>query len=87
MRIQPRIKNRKDIHSGVTKEINRKIENLALRFDCSKSFVTNTLLADALGIELEYRYDRREATRKAKGTEDSARILYHYGRSNAKRGA
>jgi hypothetical protein len=56
MRYQKPIKNRKFISAGTTAQIRHRIESLARQFDCSKSFVTNTLLADKLGIEIEERY-------------------------------
>ena len=58
MRIQTRIKNRRDVSAGVTKEINRRIEQTAAKFDCSKSFVVNTMLAEAFGIAVTEVYYR-----------------------------
>ncbi len=57
MRFQKPIKNRKKLYSGVDPRIDREIEGLARIYDCSKSFVTNTLLGNVLGIKLEERYD------------------------------
>lgn len=58
MRIQPRTKGRRNVSSGVTKEINRRIEQTASRFNCSKSFVVNTMLGEALGLDLDEVYYR-----------------------------
>ena len=58
MRIQSRVRGRRDVHSGVTKEIARRIEHTAARFNCSKSFVVNTMLGEALGIDMGEVYYR-----------------------------
>lgn len=66
MRYQKPIKNREPISAGTIAAIKRKISNLAIQHDCSKSFVINTILADALNVNLEEKYyDFRTNRRKA----------------------
>lgn len=68
MRIQRAIKNREKIYSGTLQQIKDKIQALADRHDCSKSFVINTILADAVNVKLEDRYDdyRKDAGKSHK---------------------
>ena len=67
MRIQRPVKNRKQISSAVLYQIRNKVETLAERFDCSKSFVINTILAESLNIYIEEKYnDYPKAARNSK---------------------
>ena len=62
---EPRIPNTARLESL----IKERIEYLAKVHDCSKSFVTNTILADGLGIKIrEHYYDYKRVTRKTKRT-------------------
>lgn len=44
--------------SRLDEEIVWMLDEAAVEFGCSRSFVIHTLLADALGYRVEYRYDR-----------------------------
>lgn len=68
MRYQKPIKNRQRLYAGVVSQIENKIESLARQHDCSKSFVTNTILAEALNIKIEERYYDYKDVRKIKRT-------------------
>lgn len=57
MRIMKPVKDRRSISAGTLYQIRARIESIARNYDCSKSFVINTLLADALNVDLEDRYD------------------------------
>ena len=58
MRIQPRTKEpKKQVSARTIRRVSEKIESTARKFNCSKSFVINTMLADAFGIKVEWRYD------------------------------
>lgn len=59
MRTQKPIKGKIRIPqaSRVDNHIHREIEKLAAKFDCSKSFVVATALADTFGIEIERYYE------------------------------
>ena len=65
MRYMSPIKDRKRLGLGVVKKIRSRIEYLARINDCSMNFVSNTLLARQLGIDIGEAYDDREAARKS----------------------
>ena len=65
-RILPRITGteRDKLYPRVEREIDEQVEHLARMHNCSKSFVVNTILADAFGIGVKERYyDERKVTR------------------------
>lgn len=67
MRFQKKDPNRQRLYSGVSQRIKERINNLAIQHNCSKSFVTNTLLAKVLNISIEEHYnDYPKIVRKAK---------------------
>jgi hypothetical protein len=66
VRRQRSIKDRRRLYSGIEPRIDDKIMQLAARFDCSKSFVSNTLLAKALNISVEEHYDDTTTVREFK---------------------
>jgi hypothetical protein len=69
MRIQSRGYRRDRLYSAVLEQIGTKIQHLADKYDCSKSFVTNTLLAEKLNIKLdEVFYESGKNVRKVKRT-------------------
>lgn len=58
MKIQPRISGseRRRMESRFISEIKETIDSIAAMYNCSKSFVIATLVADALGIKEQVRY-------------------------------
>lgn len=58
VRIQKRVKDRKIVKAHAHKSIRKAIERLAIQHDCSLSFVTDTLLARQLNIDIEEAYDK-----------------------------
>lgn len=67
MRYQKPRKDRERLYAGVLERIKEKIEHLAIQHDCSKSFVTNTLLAEVLNIKIDERYyDYSTSNRKVR---------------------
>jgi len=67
MRIQSRGYKRDKLYSAVLEQIKAKIARIAEQHDCSKSFVTNTILAEALRIKIdEVYYEDRKYRRKLK---------------------
>jgi len=57
MRIQRLKLDRERLYANLVVNIKNKVRAIAAKNDCSMSFVTNTLLADILGITVEERYD------------------------------
>ena len=57
MRFQRPIKNRERLYSGVDPKIKFKLMNMRDRYDCSMSFIINTILGDTLNVKLMERYD------------------------------
>lgn len=57
MRISQVNLDREKLYSNVEDKIKAKLQSIAARSDCAVNMVTNTILADALGISLEDRYD------------------------------
>jgi hypothetical protein len=55
MRFQKPLKDRERLYSGVHPKIKEAVKDIALRFDCSMSFVCNTILGEELNIKLEER--------------------------------
>lgn len=49
---------RRKLYSGVDKQVERRVEQDAIRYNCSKSFVSNTILARYYHIVIEENYDR-----------------------------
>ena len=66
MRYQKPIKNREKLYAGVLNQVESKIGSIARQHDCSKSFVTNTILAEALNVKIEERYYDYKNVRKVK---------------------
>ena len=67
MRFQARDPRREKLAAGVKHQIKNKIRSLALRHDCSMSFVTNTLLAQVLNVPIHEAYNEpSDVTRKFK---------------------
>lgn len=67
MVIQPRVtgSERKRMESRFIAEIKETIDAIAAMYNCSKSFVIATLIADALGIKEQVRY--YDVTKRVKG--------------------
>lgn len=58
MRIQKPVRGgRKSISAGVVKTVEQRVERDAIRYNCSKSFVVNTILARYYHVVIEERYD------------------------------
>ena len=69
MHILPRIPGtvRDTISPRVEAEIKEKVQHLANMYNCSKSFVINTILAEALGIKVRaHYYDYKKVVRRTK---------------------
>lgn len=57
IRIQKRVKGgRKPLPSCVLREIHSEVERTARKFNCSKSFVIATALAETFGIKKQEKY-------------------------------
>lgn len=69
MIIQPRGYDRESLSAALMVEIKRRVEIIAARYNCSKSFVIATILADALNIEGQPNY----ATYKSKKSSSHTR--------------
>lgn len=65
MRIQRRGVKRIRIYPNVEEVIKKRVQFTAEKFDCSMNFVTNTLLAEVLGIKIDQLYyeDNHDKTR------------------------
>lgn len=59
-RQQPRLPKgeRRSLSSGVERQIRKAVEREALRFNCTMSFVVKVAVADALGVDIDQRYDK-----------------------------
>jgi hypothetical protein len=66
MLIQPRGFKRKTLSAGAIDSIRRAVESVAARYNCSKSYVIATVLADAFGISEQVRYYNATATQRTK---------------------
>lgn len=67
MRYMKPMKNRMRLGLGVAKKIRSRVEYLATIHNCSMNFVSNTLLARQLNIDIGEAFDEHpEATRLAK---------------------
>lgn len=69
MHIQPKGFKRDRLYSGVNLAVKRRIREIAAQHDCSMSYVSNTLLADKLGIKEQvpyYEINERNKKRTAK---------------------
>jgi hypothetical protein len=64
MIIQPKGYKRQSTHSALLLSIRREIELIAARFNCSKSFVVATLLAEVLGIKEQPSYENYSGNQK-----------------------
>ena len=71
MRILPRIPgtSRETVSPRVEAEIKEKLNHLMKMYDCSRSFVVNTILAEYLNIKLKHGmryYDYRKTVKRVK---------------------
>ena len=64
---------REPLPSCVIDEIRERVQKLAIRFNCSKSFVISTLLAEALDIFIEERFYAIDEGRRKGGSEKATR--------------
>lgn len=61
MRIQKPVRGgRKRVSAGVVKQIEQRVERDAIRYNCSKSFVVNTILARFYHVVIEEHYDENK---------------------------
>ena len=61
MRYQKPVRGgRSKLSSGVVKQVERRVEQDAIRYNCSKSFVINTILARFYHVVIEESYDEHK---------------------------
>jgi hypothetical protein len=59
---------RERLYSGVERRVKERLESLAIRYNVTKSFVSNSILAEALGVHLAETYKEVGKRKKLRST-------------------